>query len=116
MSKATVWTKAFEKSCREWHVKLGLTDWTVRYSVEKAHDTNEAEVSYNCDSRHARITSYADAGDSLPAHRVAIHEMLHLLFADMIEVAAQRGSAHTDVAREEHRVIERLLNALDGRP
>jgi hypothetical protein len=115
MSKPTPWTKRFEASCRKWHVKLGLTDWTIRYAVEKASDTNEAEVAYNCDSRHAKITAYASAGEALSPERVALHEMLHLLFADVIEVAAQRGSSHADVAREEHRLIERLLNAFDGR-
>lgn len=107
----------FEAACRKWQVTLGLTDWTLHFKTAPADGTHEALVEYNGENRHATITYFTKVQDALVPERVALHEMLHVLFADMLEIAARRASdGHADVAREEHRVIERLLNALDGRP
>jgi hypothetical protein len=109
--------KRFEASCRKWQVTLGLTDWTLHFKTAKADGAHEAMVEYNGENRHATITFFVGVKDALVAERVALHEMLHVLFADMLTIAAKRASdGHADVLLEEHRVIERLLNALDGRP
>lgn len=115
--KPTPWTRKFEAACRHWQRELGLTDWTIAFKVEKADGGIEADVSYNCDDRHALLTSHIKVERALGAERVGLHEMLHLLFADMLKMASQRGNdMHADVLREEHKVIERLLNVVDGRP
>ena len=115
--KSTPWTRRFEKSCRDWQVKLGLTDWSLTYKVDRCHGA-WARVEYDVDARQALITAHADMkgeGERAP-ERIALHEMLHLLFADTIAVAGQRGADHVDTGRAEHIVIERLLNAIEGRP
>ena len=108
------WSVRFEKACRQWQGKLGLTDWTILFKVGKESEA-EADVVYNCTNRHATITSYITS-DALSPERIALHEMLHLLFADMLEMAGQKGGDHADVGKEEHRAIERLLNTMDGKP
>jgi hypothetical protein len=118
MTQATPWTRAFEKACRQWQAKLGLTDWTLRFKVEKGDGSRWAHVNYDLDCRQVQVISYPskDPPHAAP-ERIALHEMLHILLADYVNVAASKGSdTHDDVVREEHRAIERLLNALDGRP
>lgn len=114
--KPTTWTRRFEKSCREWQIRLGLTDWTLSFKVAPAEGNYEATVEYNCDSRQAAVTAYANTTGADRAERTAFHEMLHVLLADVLSEAALRASdTHPAVVREEHRVIERLLNAIEGR-
>lgn len=115
--KSTTWTRRFEKSCRAWQVKLGLTDWSITYRVDHMPSA-WARVEYDVDSRTALITSNGymkGLGERAP-ERIALHEMLHLLFADTIDTAGRRGGDHVDTGRAEHAVIERLLNAIEGRP
>lgn len=112
------WTDRFETACRNWQATFGLTDWTIHFkSAESKGDRVEAMVEYEVEDRHATFTVFEGAATGLTPERVALHEVFHLVFADMLATAAQRGSAEqADVAREEHRVIERLLNVMDGRP
>jgi len=112
------WNRRFEASCRDWQVRLGLMDWTLTFRVEPPSGNYEATICYDCASRQATLTSFgAGTPGRTKADRIALHEMLHLLFADTLVMAATRASdMHPDVGREEHRVIERLLNALEGRP
>lgn len=115
--KPTPWTIRFEKSCREWQDKFGLLDWSLTFKVDRC-DGAWARVEYHVDARSAVIVANADMkglGERAP-ERVALHEMLHLLFADMIDTAGRRGADHADTGRAEHAVIERLLNAIEGRP
>lgn len=115
--KSTPWTRRFERSCREWQVALGLTDWTLAFRVARADGNYEATVEYNCENRQATLTSFTGVTDADRAERVALHEMLHLLFADMLHASSLRASdTHPEVGREEHKAIERLLNAIEGRP
>lgn len=112
------WSDRFESACRNWQATLGLTDWTIHFKVAPAkEDRVEAMVEYEVEDRHATLTAYDGAATGLTPERVALHEILHLLLADALAMAATRGHAeHVDVAREEHRAIERLLNVIDGRP
>ena len=104
----------FRKECLYWQDLLGLTDWTLQFSAEDAggkHD--EALVDFDCDTRHAKIVYYVGVKDSLHPSDVACHEILHLLFADMLLSAIEaRDESDPRLAREEHRAIERLLKVL----
>lgn len=117
MSKPTPWTRAFEQACRQWQMRLGLTDWTLRFKVEKGDGTKWAHVDYDLEARQAQLLSFSGAQEPrAKPDRIALHEMLHILLADYVNLAARHGTdTHDNVTREEHRVIERLLNALDGR-
>ena len=119
--KPAVWSRRFEASCRKWQAMLGLTDWTLHFKMEKGDGTKHANVQYTCDSRQVIVTSFIERGEAdgtrATPERIALHEMLHIALADYCTAAARFASdTHDDVIREEHKVIERLLNALDGRP
>ena len=90
-----------------WVGKLGLRDWYVYTKHSTEPSECEALIEYDRDTRHAAITYYSACPDPQPIERVALHEVLHLLMADVIP-----ADCSGDVAREEHRMIERLLHVL----
>lgn len=47
--------------------------------------------------------------------RVALHEVLHYLLDDLIQLSLKRSASMEDIRREEHRVINRVINASFGR-
>lgn len=105
----------FRSEFIRWQSLFGLTDWTVQFKVEEATQgtSHEADIDYDCETRHAVSTYFTGVEDSLHPSDVACHEVQHLLFADMLLAAIQsgprRGESDPVVAREEHRVIERQL-------
>lgn len=106
----------FREECIKWQLAFGLTDWTIQFKTVPADGgEDEADVEYDCDLRHATITYYMGVEDSLHPSDVACHEVMHLLFADVLFAAleAERGNeADPAMNREEHKVIERLLKVL----
>lgn len=105
----------FRKEVIYWQDLLGLTDWTLQIKIEKATQgqTHEADADYDCDTRHCKMVYFTDVEDSLHPSDVACHEVLHLLFADAFLAAIEaRDESDPLLAREEHKVIERLLKVL----
>lgn len=104
----------FEAACRAWQAKLGLFDWAFRFKVEEGDDTKAAEVDMDHDAREAVFTYYTKGEHPDRPERLAIHEVLHVLLNELMEVSVLRcHMEHKDVEREEHVAIERLLNVLD---
>lgn len=107
-------TDRFKIACRKWQARFGLTDWAIVYKTAEKDAEHFGYVHYNWDSRRAIITLVKDADGDVEA--IALHEMLHVLLADLLATVAQRASdTHPDVGREEHRVIERLMAVLGGK-
>lgn len=109
------WAKRFEESCCKWGAKLGMHDWAFSFRSEPGDGTKVAEVEMDRDAREAIFTAYTGGKHSFTPERIALHEVLHVLFNEMQEVTALRGNhEHRDVALEEHRAIERLLVLIIG--
>lgn len=107
----------FEAACREWQLKFGLLDWSFRFIATEGDGTKDAEVDMDHDLREAVFTFYTEGEHVYTPERLAIHECLHVVLVELLEIAVVRAHLeHRDVEREEHRAIERLLNVLDGRP
>ena len=98
---------AFAFSVEHWIDKLGLKDWYIETKHDRGGTDCEAQVEYDKNTRHATFTYYSAATPSHSIERLALHEVLHLLMGDLIP-----EDCGDDVAREEHRVIERLLHVL----
>ena len=117
MKSGAGWAKRFEKACRKWQITLGLTDWCFYYRSMRNEPNVAATVTPDCEGRNAVLRASLDCEQDDTPERIGLHETLHVLFADLLHVAALRGCPeHDDVRREEHRVIERLLNVIDGIP
>lgn len=101
----------FRSECLYWQRELGLMDWALHFKTLPADGTTyEAAVEYETETRQATITYYMGVEEALHPSDVALHEILHLLFADMMLPGDPQVQA-----REEHRVIERLLKVLPKR-
>jgi hypothetical protein len=99
----------FREECLYWQHELGLLDWTLHFkTAPDGKDDTQALVTYDCDSRHAIMTYYMGVEQALHPRDVACHEVLHLLFADMLHSPQTKAAQ----AREEHKAIERLLKVL----
>lgn len=104
----------FHAECLHWQREFGLNDWTIQFKTLPADGgKDEADIEYDCDTRHAMITYFMGVEDALHPSDVACHEILHLLLADMC-LAGTEAKTESDVllGREEHKVIERLLKVL----
>jgi hypothetical protein len=109
------WAKEFEAWCAEWQKRLGLLDWAFSFRSERGDGTKVAEVDMDREAREAIFTAYTGGKHSFTPKRIALHEVLHVLLNEMQELASIRGNhEHRDVALEEHRAIERLLNLIIG--
>ena len=97
----------FENEVRTWVDRLGLKDWYVDFKLDGTATDTEAQVEHDRNSRHATFTYFTASKKSYSPERLALHEVLHLLMADVIP-----ADCSGDVAREEHRMIERLLHVL----
>lgn len=105
---------AYRKACLKWQQLLGLQDWRLMFELDRtsAADLN-ARVLYNVRTRAAKLVYCAKSNTEQSIERLALHEMLHLLVADMLELAGERGDgSHPEVVKEEHRLVERLLKVL----
>lgn len=102
----------FKRIADMWLKRLGLQDWNVAFNLEEQSETRMASISMNGDTRRALITLRFGADRSSSLEYLALHEVIHLLVADLCTVTGQRGDAHVDSIREEHRLIERLLPVL----
>lgn len=98
---------AFQERVVCWVYTFGLLDWYVDFKLDTEGTDTEAQVEYDRNTRHATFTYFAAANKSYSPDRLALHEVLHLLLGDLIP-----EDCGDDVAREEHRVIERLLHVL----
>ena len=98
---------AFQEGVVCWVHVFGLLDWYVDFKLDMENTEAEAQVEYDRNTRYATFTYFAAANKSYSTDRLALHEVLHLLLGDLIP-----ADCSDDVAREEHRVIERLLHVL----
>lgn len=117
MKITKTWAKRFHHSCRTWQAKFGLTDWSLSFAaeVDRSGEEIEAQVRYSCENRTATLVAMLGSMTDSSPEDAALHEMSHLLLADVLRVATQRKrDTHADVVREEHRVIERLVTAFGG--
>lgn len=109
------WPRRFENEVRRLQAKLGLFDWTFRFKVEEGDGDTVASATMDKEARDVLFRIFLSGPTSEPPERVALHEVLHVVYTEAFDLAAQRGNAmHPDVVREEHRAIERLLNFLHG--
>lgn len=107
----------YERLVRVWLQRFGLTDWQVMFDlepVESGQDMRSASVRMAVEIRKAMfILRYGGGGKRQSSiERLAVHEVIHLAVADLLDVAGRRGEEHPDAVREEHKLIERLIPVL----
>jgi hypothetical protein len=113
----------FREKVLYWLDMFGATDWTVQFATEDAEGREyEAEADYDCETRHCKMTYYLGVKDTLHPEDVALHEVLHLIRADLLLVAIEVGRVtrtneeaenHVLLQREEHKLIEREIKVFN---
>lgn len=95
--------------------RLGLTDWDVRLQHD---DAPNALAVVRCDvaNRMASVTLARDWGtDPITKEmliRTAVHEMLHVVLAELMDMGCSRGATKDAFDGAEHAVIRRLEKLL----
>lgn len=111
-------SKAFDAFIVMWQKKLNLNDWRIVRSRRKT--TNMSDIKPLVAHRLATYTLGADFGgtvvDDHSLENVAVHELLHVLLADLTEIAATPGYTQDQLMAAEHRVINTLLTLLVPNP
>lgn len=107
----------FDVQMARWQARLGLLDWRVERGAKLAKKCM-AEVDRDLVNRLATYR-VGDAFGAVTPHKTestAVHELLHVLLADLADMA--RGEpAHADVVMTaEHRVINVLEKLLVPKP
>lgn len=105
---------AYRAACLMWQRRLGLDDWRLTFTLDKTPNPRAfARVDFDAPARHADLVLFGRSSTAVPIARRALHEMLHLAWADLLKITAARASdMHADVLLEEHRLIERMMKAL----
>jgi hypothetical protein len=107
--------QAFQRHARRWLQRFGLTDYRVNFRLEPKDDSRMATIRMNSDTRVAEITLRFGGERDSSLERLALHEVIHLMLADLTAVAATRANdMHADCIREEHRLIERVIPVILG--
>lgn len=104
----------FREECLKWQKRLNLLHWTLTFKAEEKPDSDcEALCDYDCDTREAVLSYYIGVENVSHPKDNALHEMLHLLLADM-NLAGVEATDEEDrrLQREEHKVIAILEKVL----
>lgn len=105
--------EVFKKAGEGWQQRLGLMDWEIYFMHG---DCGEAYGQTCCSTndRVATITLTKDSWDDLhplnedTLHQVALHEVLHVLFAPMYAAAEKRFASRDEIDSAEHSIIRHL--------
>ncbi len=98
----------------KWQSALNLKDWRITRSRRKTR--NMADVKIFIPDRLATWTIGSSFGgakvDDYNLEATAAHEMLHVLLAELIDIAEATGHTQEQVWAAEHRIINTLLHLL----
>lgn len=104
----------FDQYMMHWQAVLSLGDWRLERGSRPAKNAM-ASVEVNPPARLA-VYRLGDFGaEQITPHslnKTALHECLHLLTYDLIEIAADRGATPEQLEAAEHRVINVLERVL----
>lgn len=114
----------FQPAVRYWLGALGLLDWNV--SIEFAplgrdDRSVQARCTTNWTQHSARIVFNTDFtpevdgfGGEHDMERLALHEVMHIVLCDLVNVVAQERDAYTDKSdAAEHAALRRLMRVIN---
>lgn len=106
----------FQKYAKKWQEKLGVSNWAV-YFYHRSLEDAYASTAWQMSGAVATMTFCTnwDNGRELndaELERVALHEVLHLLMAELISQAEARYTMADSIEIAEHSIIRRLESVL----
>lgn len=103
----------FRRALEYWQAALNLDNWRVELSDAPAKDGAYATVQWDRENRLALVLltdRWPKAPTKEQISRLALHELLHVLLADLCSAAAGGEEAEIDAA--EHAVVALLEKRL----
>lgn len=103
----------FKQYGQEWQTKLGLNDWEIYFKHDSAPDCY-GQTYWNGNDRVATVILSKDGWDNLrpktpeSLKQVALHEVLHVLFAPYCIAAEKRFGSRDELESTEHSIIRHL--------
>lgn len=108
--------KEFEYCVHYWLQRLGMTEWEVHVHHEQGASGELASVSYASEDKYATfyLAEYTEDGGRRPytMEFLALHEVLHLLIADIVWTAARSRTDDSVIVAHEHEFINRMIRVL----
>ena len=103
----------FKDYCQKWQVLWGLQDWLIAYAARKLPKDVYARVTCDNTARIATmvLTTVTIGDDDM--EWFAIHEMLHLFYADNNAMLSEYFNSEKVLALE-HEMINRQLNIIEA--
>lgn len=108
----------FAEHVKKWLERFGMVDWdlSVSWGPDDEVGKDSAACYYDIDARHAKITLNRDPSASFKNELevLALHEVLHLVLADLSEFASEYAPKNMakDATTKEHAIIQRLINLI----
>jgi hypothetical protein len=100
----------------KWQIKLGLTDWRIVRSSKRPKGVCAEVAKMDLEQRLASYRIGMDFGAEPVTEQsledTAAHEMLHVLFHELIETAKRQDATMDQIRSVEHRVINTLTRLL----
>jgi hypothetical protein len=103
--------------CREYIDRFHLGQWEIVYKFDKKKESDKlAHCEFGVNALHAKITLYADWSPQNEVtdktlRETALHEVLHLMFADLT-YAEICSKGEVLIREREHEVINRIILGL----
>lgn len=110
----------FRQDCEFWQEKLNLMDYDLTVQQESIDDSGRRLKSMACvstyvEARLITITLAADIAEyeDFDSKAEALHEMLHVRFAEMMESVLRERTTYCEVVNSaEHSIIKVLVRLL----
>jgi hypothetical protein len=106
----------FEQFLLQWQEKLNLKDWRINLSPVRHKGVMAVVYKMDFEQRQATIRLGFDFGsdavDDVSLEATALHELLHIMLCELMELAKEASTQGDPLRSAEHRVIntlERLL-------
>lgn len=106
----------FSEMVRCYQQKLGLSDWDIQIRHESI-GTQLAQTNSDCEGCVATIAlnkawKPLDPIQDKRIKRLALHEVIHVLLADLYYIASCRYATQSELDIAEHKIVRRLENVL----
>ena len=107
--------ETFQKYIYYWQKELGLIDWHI-YVFHKKIGDRFADTASSCEGRGATVRFNTSWDDRAPTDKelreCALHEVLHILTAPLLNEARSRFADEYTMDAAEHSIVTRLTNLL----
>ena len=107
----------FQRYCKKELAKHRLGDWIVSYGHEQLDNDDLSHVVFDLKMRMANIRLGecwdCDINDG-NLKKVALHEVLHITLAKLVDLAESRFVQQNDINETEHDIIDRMVYAKFG--